>query len=348
MARLQRRERRAAALRRDERVLQASEEAVPGRRSKPAKVPFAGAAPTQAEGAGARIVLGGTPAPLERTKECPVCHNAIDEAIDYTDCPFCKANDEAQAVESKLADKEYESLDLSEVRALLARARRDRHLGRLDDHRKALSEAADLLDTLVKQREEATQWVEKVREALAQTRRAGGKADRLERAESYFTLADSLHRAHQHGKAARHARKAWEIMSGADETVELDGDRCPSCKGPVAGAIAAGAKECPHCGALLPVRTAGEVAETALLEAEKSVRDTIATIRGQLKSGLVERDEEATQLLESAERYERAAQWGQALEVLKALQERFDRERAAAGPPEPGDQPPQGPPEGPT
>ncbi len=327
------RERRASALREDEAVALASEEAV-GVRGKPEKVPFQAAAETSVQGSGgARVVHGGAPAALARTKECPVCHSAIDADLDSADCPYCLANAEAEALESTLSGPAFEAIDLSEVRALLQRARRERHLGRTDQHSALVKQARERADELLEERASAQVWLEKARKAAEA---ASPKIDpeRLDRAHSYLKLAESLSKAHQHGKVQRHAQRSVEILSeGVGGGREMP-DRCHACGGAIAAARAAGAQQCPHCDVALrpqrPEESEGESPQA--LEAE--VRSELGAVRDLLSAGKAAPDEEAWSLLKEAEAFEQDAAWSQALELLRTLRERFERERDAAGPDE--------------
>lgn len=341
LVRVAQRERRVGALRSQAALASAAEEAAAARRRKPEKVPFQAAAEAGALG-GARVVHGGAPAALARTKECPVCHSAIDADLDPADCPYCKANAEAEALEATLAGPPFADVDLSEVRALLQRARRERHLGRTGEHSTLVAQARERADALLDERAAALVWLGKAREAVE---RATSKTDaeRLDRAHSYLKLAESLSKARQHGKVRRHAQRCVEILSEGGAGIDVP-DRCHACGGAVAAARAAGAQRCPHCdGALLPEPPGEEGRGPGELEAE--VRSELHAVRGLLSGGEAAPDEEAWSLLKEAEAFEREAAWPQALELLRALRERFERERdAASGPREgPDVTPPPGP-----
>lgn len=298
-----------------------------GRPAKPEKVPFEAAAEVEAGAGGARIVVGGAPAATLRTKECPVCHNAIDADVDPADCPYCKANAEAEELEATLAGPTFEDVDLSEVRALLQRARRERHLGRTDVHSQLISQARDRAEELVGERDAAGVWLEKARRAVEHAT-ARTDPERLDRAHSYLKLAESLSKAHQHGKVRRHAQRCVELLTEGAAGPDTP-DRCHACGGAIAAARAAGAQRCPHCDvALLPDET-DDASKAG--EQEEEVRGELHAVRTLLTSGEAAPDEEAWALLREAEAFEREAAWGQALELLRALRERFERERQAAG-----------------
>jgi tetratricopeptide (TPR) repeat protein len=246
------------------------------------------------------------------------------------ECPFCKANGEADMLEARLASPEFAGTDVAEVRALMQRARRERHLGRLEKHRELLAEALARAQEEIGARDEAVAWVSRAREAFARGARERG-GERVERAESYLKLAESLFSSHQNAKAARHAKRALEILEQKPSEDDA-GDRCAVCGGAVAAAKAAGASECEHCGAPFEAPPAAE-ASPAPEEAEAKVREEIQAIRSAIEARTVEVDEETWKLMEAADAYEKRAEWGQALEILRALRERFDREtRASKGP----------------
>jgi hypothetical protein len=141
---------------------------------------------------------------------------------------------------------------------------------------------------------------------------AGGEG--AERAEAYLKLAQSLARARQHGKAARHAQRTVELAEAA-------------AKGPVGGDEDAGG----------PPVAPGEGAESA-------VRAEIAAIRAQVERREVELDPQAFELVRAAEEFERSAAWAQALEVLAALREKIARAHEASVGPGSGGDPPAPPP----
>jgi uncharacterized Zn finger protein (UPF0148 family) len=304
----------------------------------PPKLAF-GAASTEAAGSAPRIAIGGSPAALLHTRECPVCHNAID--ADVADCPFCAANQQAEDVARRIEGDAFAGADLSDVRALLSRARRERHLGRLDVNQSLLKEAGARAEELARERDDAVEAMARARDAFAAASR-GGRSEAVERAESYLKLADSLFTAHQNGKAARHARRVVELLSqGGGEAPTSD--RCHACGGPLAAAIATGADTCPHCGASL--RDEARATEQAPpAELEGRVRDEIRAIRADAGAGGVDVDEETWKLLSSAEAFEKAAEWGQALEILRTLRERLERGRTLSAP---GEDPPGDPRPGP-
>ena len=301
---LQRREHRQAAQAKSTHdALNASEVASTRRGSRPpGKVPLA----ASSEGAPStpRISVGGAPAALLKTRECPVCHNAVD--ADTPACPYCQGNDRAAAFETKMESEPYAGLDLAEVRAVLQRARRERHLGRPDGDRALLEEAQRTADALSSDARDAAEWVPKAEERLKEARRGGGAlGEHLERAEAYLKLAQSLAKARQFGKAARHARRATELLEEAPGAAPV-GDQ----------------------GALSSTAEGPEAAEAR-------VRAEILALRGEVERREVELDPQAFELVKAAEEFERGAQWGQALEVLSALREKLERAReAAAGPPQ--------------
>jgi tetratricopeptide (TPR) repeat protein len=325
LVRARERERRARtlAVERDEALVVG--EAVPERLAgAPPKQAFAGAS-GEGPSSAPRIVLGGAPAALQRTRECPVCHNAVD--ADNPECPFCKANAEADLLEARLEAPEFAGTDLSEVRALLQRARRQRHLGRLEEHRELLAEAGARAQDEIGARDGAVAWVNRARDAFAKGARERG-GERVERAESYLKLAESLFASHQNAKAARHAKRALQILEEQGAEVP-ESDRCAVCGGAIAAALASGGTECEHCGAPLG-SAAPQAASPSPEDAEAQVRAEIKTIRGTIEAHAVEVDEETWKLLEAAEAYENRAQWSQALEMLRALRDRFEREARAS------------------
>jgi len=259
-----------------------------------------------------------------------VCHNAVD--ADIADCPFCNANEEADRLEARLASPEFAGTDLAEVRAILQRARRERHLGRLEKHRGLLADATERAQQELGARDEAVAWVSRAQEAFEKAARQRG-GERVERAESYLKLAESLFASHQNAKAARHAKRALEILE-EKEPEAAESERCPSCGRAIAAALAAGEEECPHCGA--PLQAAASAAVSSSPDtAEAEVRSEIKALRSSIESHTVAVDEETWKLLAAAEGYEKRAEWSQALEILRALRERFEREtRASAGPEE--------------
>jgi hypothetical protein len=340
LVRSARRDRRAATVRTEGEAARIAQGlSAPSGPAKPLKVPFEAAS---APPSGARVVVGGTPAALARTKECPVCHNAIDADLDPASCPFCLANAQAEALEATLAEPAYEGIDLSEVRALLQRARRERHLGRGDVHAQLLGQARERAGALLEERGKADEWLDRARRAV-EGATSKTDAERLDRAHSYLKLAESLSKAHQHGKVLRHAKRCVEILSEGGAGMDTP-DRCHACGGAVAAARAAGAQRCPHCdAALLPEAPEAAVDGEAH---ERQVRDELHAVRAMLTAGTAAPDEEAWALLREAEAFEKDAAWAQALELLRALRERFERERDAAAGPDVADQGPGGAPQG--
>jgi tetratricopeptide (TPR) repeat protein len=307
-------------------------------RRAPRKAAF-GAASGEASGSAPRISLGGSPSSLLNSKECPVCHSAYDLAA--PECPFCKANGEASDLESRLASEAYAAIDLSEVNAILQHARRERHLGKLERHRELLQQAEAKAAALVEERTRSAELRPRARDALERAQReAPAAGDRLDRAASYLKLAESLAGAKQHGKAARHARRAMEIL----ETQELEGDDpCHACGGAVTAARLALALNCPHCGVdLAPPGSTSPTEGAKALEAR--VAEQIRALKESVVSHTVDLDAESFQLVAAAEDFERKAQWAQALEVLAALREKLERARAA-GQSDPGDAGGQAPPD---
>lgn len=313
---LQRREARAASHRKSKGP--GSSPATPAtgsvgeRGSPPGKMPLA-ASSEGAQRSGPRIALGGTPASLQRTRECVVCHNTVD--ADLKDCPYCAGNDRAAAFEKTLEAEPYSDLDLSEVKAVLQRARRQRHLGLHSEDAQLIRDAQNKADGLAADAREARMWIPKAEWAMDSARSApDGGGETAERAEAYLKLAHSLAKAQQFGKAARHAKRVVEFLAK-----EESGGRAPE-----------------------PAPTQGEDAD-----AESRVRADIAALREDVKRGDLPLDALAFELLKAAEDFERSAQWPQALEVLATLREKLDRARdAAAGPStdgeKGGDPPPPG------
>jgi hypothetical protein len=327
LVRASQRERRSARMKAQGEVAAAASQAA-GRPGKPQKVPFQAAAEAGPATA-PRIVLGGAPAALTNVKECPVCHNAIDADLDPANCPFCAANAKADALEASLRGARFDDVDLSQVRALMQRARGERHLGRTESNDELLAQAAQSANALVEERQRALEWLERAQRAVEE---AQGRADaeRIERAGSYLKLALSLAKARQYGKVARHARRCVEILTQGGADLDTP-DRCHACAGAVAAARAAGQQRCPHCDApLLPEQPAG--ADVAGLEAD--VRRELEVVREMLQAGQAQPDQEAWALLKGAEAFERQAAWSQALELLRPLRERFEREKDAAGSPQ--------------
>jgi tetratricopeptide (TPR) repeat protein len=256
----------------------------------PPKAAFAAAS----EGAPAapRISIGGAPAALLRTRQCPVCHNAVD--ADVKDCPFCAGNDRAAAFEAQLEAEPYAGLDLSEVRAVLQRARLERHMGRHDRDLQIMGEAQGAAERLVKERRDGQEWLDRAEAALGATTVSGEPA---ERAEAYLKLARSLAGARAFAKAARHAERAVQMLREA----ERDGAPAAAPPPPASGP-----------------------------DAEAAVRAELSRIREGVKSSHLALDEQAFELLRVAEGYERDARWGEALEVLTVLREKLERSRDAA------------------
>jgi hypothetical protein len=95
--------------------------------------------------------------------------------------------------------------------------------------------------------------------------------------------------------------------------------------------MAAGLDACPHCGAALE-RAPAEVATAQPGEVEAQVRAELQTLRSQVAGKQVEVDQETWKLLEAAEAFEKRAEWGQSLEILRTLRERLERERALSPP----------------
>ncbi len=312
---LQRRQQRQAAQAKSTHdALNASEVASTRRASRPpGKVPLA--ASSEGAPAAPRISVGGAPAALLKTRECPVCHNAVD--AETQDCPYCQGNDRAAAFEAKMEVEPYARLDLAEVRGVLQRARRERHLGRGDADKALLEEAQRTAEALSFDARDAGEWVPKAEARLEEARRGGGASgEHLERAEAYLKLAQSLSKARQFGKAARHARRAAELLDEA----------------PGAAAV----------GDTGPLSKTAEGPEAA----EARVRAEILRLRGEVERREVELDPQAFELVKAAEEFERGAKWAQALEVLSTLREKLERAReAAAGPAQgAGSEPPAPPP----
>ncbi len=271
-------------------------------RGAPRKAPFAAASSSPARAA-PHISVGGAPAPFQRTRECTTCHNAVDAALADADCPHCKADDEAATVEKRLEEPPYDALDLSEVKAVLQRARRERHLGRLDTHPGLLAEATRKADALVEDRAEADRWLPVAREKVERARGGGpAEGEAVERAEAYLMLADSMARAKQYAKAARHAKRAAEFLD--------EGSR-----GEAGAALQAG-----------PAAVSPADAD----DDEERVRAEIHALRGEVAQRSVELDLQALELLNAVEEFERSAHWAQALEVLRALREKLARSHDAS------------------
>lgn len=337
LAQRQRRERRQAGAERKRSIALASEEAVPlapAGRTEPAKAAFeAAAVAPQADSSAPRIALGGVPAAVQKTRECPVCHNAIDTGL--KDCPYCEAQAEAEAFDSRIEGEEFASVDLSEVRALLRQARAERHLGRIDRHKELLGHAEKLSRELLVQRDEAGQVLARAHEASAEAIRAG-RADAMERASPYLKLAESFLAARQYGKVARHAARALELLEARPEGAPLEDAHCPACARPVAAAVAAGAETCPHCGGPLRAPPAAPPEEVPRAELQSRFQAEVHALRVEFAKRGGAPDEAAKALLGEAEKFAKRAEWAEALEVLRGLRERMSREDAAETPSEEG------------
>lgn len=337
LVRLRTRERKAAEQAKKAKLVEAVEDPSLARaRPPPRKVPLAASSSGEVPG-GPRILVGGTPSAILTTRECGECHSAIDASL--PECPYCSARRKAEALEARLASDPYEGLDLSQARALLQRARRERHLLRIEAHEALLAEAEACAQAANEDRTRAKEALSRAREALERALAEdpmGG--ERTQRASAYLKLAESLALAKQFGKAARHAQRAREIL--AAERAEPEADACHACGGAITASRLEKAQACPHCGAQILGGAAADAPPPQAGEIEAAVRAELSAVRKEVSARQADLDAEAFKLVELAATYERVAEWQSALEVVRALKEKL--ERARIEPPEGPQDPPPG------